>query len=261
MTHSQEDVCAALPGWIAQVEKEEASKGVPSAQFWKRIRMAFDLDCVIGCSPLVAPSSFQQVLKGRGEGWGTSHPPSSLVYNLLHLPADEQWHLCQNFKADGCWYALSRGSTLDHLSRDRLSTLGVTLTVFGRGNCTAAAEGSWTLAKLKAVRTAQDWTLWASRRATGDAADQERQRLRLSSLQLTEDGVLPVDLACPSAREVLQGQVGVAYSKECVVVATDGALKHDSAMGAAFVALGEGSPPAARRCLDRRHQSDPNSRA
>ena len=88
--------------------------------------MALDLDCVIGCSPLVAPTSFLQALNGRGEGWGTSQPPSSLVYNLLQLPADEQWHLCQSLKADGCWYALTRGSTLDHRSRDRLRILGVT---------------------------------------------------------------------------------------------------------------------------------------
>ena len=63
------------------------------------------------------------------------------------------------------------------------------------------------------MRTAQDWTLWASRRAAGDAADQERQRLRLSSIRLTENRVLLVDLLCPSpsAREVLQGPVGAAY--------------------------------------------------
>ena len=94
------------------------------------------------------------------------------------------------------------------------------------------------------LRTAQDWILWASRRAAGDAAYQERQRLRLtrSSIHLTEDGVIPVDLSFPSAGEVLQGPVGAAYSKEGVVVATDGALMNDGAMGAAFVALGDKVP-------------------
>ena len=42
-------------------------------------------------------------------------------------------------------------------------------------------------------------------------------------IRLTEDGVSPVDLSCPSAREVLQGPVGPAYLKEGVVVTTDGA--------------------------------------
>lgn len=66
--------------------------------------------------------------------------------------------------------------------------------------------------------------------------------MRLSSMRLTEDGVFPVDLSCPSAREVMQGPVGAAYLKEGLVVATDGALKHDGAMGAAFVALGDRVP-------------------
>ena len=161
-------------------------------------------------------------------------------------------------KADSCWYALTRGSTLDHRSRDRLRTLGprlgATLTVFRRGDRAAAAKGSWRLAKLRTVRTSQDWTLWASPRAAGDAADQERQRLRLSGIHLTEDGVLPVDLSCPSAREVLQGPVGPAYLKDGVVVTTDGALKHDGAMGAAFVALGD-------KVVGRRRPSDLSSRA
>ena len=136
--------CASVrsAAWVDKVEKEEASKGVPSAQFWKGFRMALDLDCVIGCSPLVTQSSFPQALNGRGEGWGTSQPPPSLVYNLLHLPTDEQWQLRQSLQADGCWYALTLGSTLDHRSRDRLRTLGVTLTLFGRGNRAAAAKGS-----------------------------------------------------------------------------------------------------------------------
>jgi len=29
--YDPEGTCASLPGWIAQVEKEETSKGVPSA--------------------------------------------------------------------------------------------------------------------------------------------------------------------------------------------------------------------------------------
>ena len=106
--YDAEDVCAALPGWIAQVEQEERCKGVPSAQFWKGLRTALDLDCIIGCSPLVAPSSFPKAMNGQGEGWGLSLPPPSCpVYNLLHLPAAEQWRLCQSLKAESCWYALT----------------------------------------------------------------------------------------------------------------------------------------------------------
>jgi hypothetical protein len=66
---------------------------------------------------------------------------------------------------------------------------------------------------------------------------------RLGSIRLTEDGVVPLDLACPSTREVLRGPMASAYAYEGVVfVAIDGSLKHDGAMGAAFVALGNRVP-------------------
>ena len=197
-------VCTVLPWWIMQVEKAESSKGIPSVQFWKRVRTALDLDCVIGCSQLVAPSSFPRALSGPGEGWGIN------VYNLLHLFTDEQWNLCQSLKADSFWYTLTRGSTLYHVARDQLRTLSVALTVFRRSTRAAAAKGCWSLAKLQAVRTAQDWTLGATRRAAGPAANQERQRLRLDSPFLTEDGTFPLDRFCPSAREVLHGPVRAA---------------------------------------------------
>ena len=112
------------------------------------------------------------------------------MYNLLHLPVAEQWRLCQIFKVDS-WYALTRGSTLEHRTSDRLRTLGTTLTVFRRGQQPRTAGGAWRLAKLKTVRTALGWTLQASRRAAGEADNQELKRLRLSRIRLTEDGVFP----------------------------------------------------------------------
>ena len=36
----------------------------------------------------------------------------------------------------------------------------------------------------------------------------------------------------------MQGPMAAAYTYEGLVVATDGSLKHDGSMGAAFVALG-----------------------
>jgi hypothetical protein len=53
--YDPEEMCASLPGWIAQDEihdKEETSKGVPCAQFWKKLRTSLALDCIFGCSPL-----------------------------------------------------------------------------------------------------------------------------------------------------------------------------------------------------------------
>jgi hypothetical protein len=216
----------SLPGWIAQVEKENTSKAVPSAQFWKELRASLALDCVIRCSPLVAPSSFPMAQNGQGEGWGFNlPPPSCIIYSLLvlHLSAaPEQWHVCQSLRADKCWYALTRGSTLDSSTKEKLISLGMVLRVFRRGTSTAAAKGCWRLAKLKTVITAQDWTLWSSRAAAGSEASQEQQNLLLSSICLTDDGVVSLELARPSAQEVLRGPMVSVYAYEGVVVTTDG---------------------------------------
>jgi hypothetical protein len=134
----------------------------------------------------------------------------------------------------------------DRRTKERLMSLGLVLTVLRRGTRAAAARGCWRLAKLETGRTAQDWTLWSS----SSEASQERQKQRLGSIRLTNDGVIPLDPACPSAREVLRGPMASAYAYEGVVVATDGSLKHDGAMGAAFVALGcLLSPPPPPPCL------------
>jgi hypothetical protein len=76
---------------------------------------------------------------------------------------------------------------------------------------------------------------------------------RLDSIRLMADGVVPLDLGCLSSREARLGPVSAAYTRSCIVVATDGSLKKSGAMGAAFVAkdnrlpsrtpLGEGSGP------------------
>jgi ribonuclease HI len=48
--------------------------------------------------------------------------------------------------------------------------------------------------------------------------------------------VVPLDLGCPSSREALLGPAGAAYTRSGIVVATDGSLKKNGAMGAAVVA-------------------------
>ena len=67
-----ESICAALLGWVAQVEKDKASRGVACAQFWHGVRVILDAECVVGCNPLVAPSSFPVAVRcwGMLEGWG-----------------------------------------------------------------------------------------------------------------------------------------------------------------------------------------------
>ena len=50
-------------------------------------------------------------------------------------------------------------------------------------------------------------------------------KLLADSIRLTADGVVPLDLTCPSSREALLGPAGAAYTRSGIVVATDGSLK------------------------------------
>ena len=54
---------------------------------------------------------------------------------------------------------------------------------------------------------------------------------------------MPLDLSCPSAREAALGPAGNAYRHHGVTIGTDGSLKRDGAMGAAFVSM-NGRVPA-----------------
>jgi ribonuclease HI len=61
-------------------------------------------------------------------------------------------------------------------------------------------------------------------------------------LKRRADSVVPLDLTCPSSREALLGPAGTAYTKNGIVVATDGSLKRDWSMGAAMVAKDDRLP-------------------
>ncbi len=50
------DECRTLLMLIAEVEKEELTRWVPSAQFWTQVKSVLAADCILGCNPLFAPS-------------------------------------------------------------------------------------------------------------------------------------------------------------------------------------------------------------
>jgi hypothetical protein len=60
-------------------------------------------------------------------------------------------------------------------------------------------------------------------------------KVRLSRLRLIADGVDPAD---PCSREAAYGPVGRVYRYPGIVVATDGSIKDDGRIGAAFVSMG-----------------------
>jgi hypothetical protein len=53
-----EFLCEEIPAWVSHVEKHESRRGFLSHQFGHCLRVALDLDGIIGCFPLVAPYSF-----------------------------------------------------------------------------------------------------------------------------------------------------------------------------------------------------------
>jgi hypothetical protein len=59
---------------------------------------------------------------------------------------------------------------------------------------------------------------------------------RAYSIRPTADGVVPLDLTCPSSREALLGPTVAAYTRSGVLVATDGSLRRNGSMEAALVA-------------------------
>jgi ribonuclease HI len=85
------------------------------------------------------------------------------------------------------------------------------------------------------VQSQEAWTLWASARVAEVEGDELKEALQ--AIPLTRDGTVPLVRSCPSFREARLGPVGSALAHAGVIVATDGAVKEDGRMGAAYVAL------------------------
>ena len=140
-------------------------------------------------------------------------------------------------RSDQEWYALTLSGTLGSQTKALLLRTGSAITVFRRGTRAAAVKGGWRQAKLGAVKTDAAWTLWASHGATGSVEAQAAQRELFRRIHLSADGVTPIDLSCPSAREAALGQCGQVYSYGGTVVAGDGSLKKNGSIWAAIVSL------------------------
>jgi hypothetical protein len=126
---------------------------------------------------------------GTQKGWGRlTRTGSARLYNLLTLSMDEQRQnglVRGGLAAGGIGYALTRTSTLDPQVKTRLVAEANPVHVFGRGTRAAAARGSWRKGILKATKTAEGWTLWASLSAVAGRQRRAELKLRLQHLRLT----------------------------------------------------------------------------
>jgi hypothetical protein len=91
------------------------------------------------------------------------------------------------------------------------------------------------------VQSKETWTLWANAQTAGPAARELRDALK--AISLTRDGTVPLDSTCPAFREATLGPAGSYLTHAGVVVATDGSVKEEGRMGAAYVALDNRLPP------------------
>ncbi len=218
---------------------------MPSTQFWAQVQGVLQGDCILGCNPLIAPAAFARAFKNMGslEGWGHADRSAitRAVCSLLTIPKLEQLHMCRGLTAEGCWYVLTCRYTLDSEVKRHLEERANPCHIFSRGTRAAAAKGSWRTGKMGTVKILENWTVWAS---SGAAPNQQRRaelKLRLTALCPTVEGVAPSD---PLGREVASsyGPQGAVYQYDCILMATDGSLKDDGSMGAAFVSMGEHIP-------------------
>jgi hypothetical protein len=75
---------ACIPGWTAHVERYEKTEGFGSHQFWNGLRVELELDGIIGCYPLVTPSSLPySSWDGMSADWGCQLLPKRPIYDFL----------------------------------------------------------------------------------------------------------------------------------------------------------------------------------
>lgn len=240
--YDPEYMIRALPQWIAQTQKEEHSRGVPSLQLWRGICRAFQADVIVGCNPLVAPACFRSALCGRkGEGWGHMEAKARPVYNLMCMSDRELFVILDRLTRDKPWLALTRKKTLSAEAAGRLARIGTELFVWRKGSVVAASMGNWRKAQVRSVQSKEDWTLWSS--SVSAETEGAQLKLALQRIVLTRDGTIPLDLSCPSFREAQLGPAGSALKYSGLIVATDGAVKEDGRMGCSVVWLGNAMPP------------------
>ena len=231
----------ALPGWISQVQAEERSAGVPSHQLWRGICRAFRADLIVGCNPLVAPACFRAALDGReGDGWGRQETKVRQCHNFLCAPPALMHAIVNRLRSDAPWVALTREKNLKGEARTKLERVGTKVFAWGKGALVVASTGAWRKAQLRSIQSREEWTLWIN--AQTDELTRSKLTKELSELKLTRDGAVPLDASCPSFQEAQLGPSGSALNQQGVVVATDGAVKSDGRMGAAYVSLGDRLP-------------------
>ena len=241
-----EDVVAErLRGLIRDTEREEASRGVPSLQLWTGLVKNFQIECVSGSSLLVAPSCAPGIIRrwDSADGWGPlPQPGARMLHNTLTLSPSDQTNLLSALTPDGPWVCLTRASSAIPALQERLGKVGIHVHTFKRGSLIVASRGNWRKGKLTTARSSEEWSVVMSKALALSQEEIARARVAVKNITLTKDGVVPLDPSCPSFREAQLGPCGSALTSAGLIMATDGSVREDGAMGAAMVCMGNQVP-------------------
>jgi hypothetical protein len=115
-------------------------RGFDSQQFWHGLRIALNLDGVIGYCPLMAPSSFAfSSWDGMSADWGYQLRPNRPVFDLFCASPEliSVASLSKRMQADQIWFALTRRRTLDRGVNQVIERAGQVVTVNKKGSLIA----------------------------------------------------------------------------------------------------------------------------
>jgi hypothetical protein len=203
----------------AHVKKHESQLPSGSRQFWHGIRVALDADGIIGCCPLMAPSSFEYASwTGTSADWGSLYRSSRLIYSLLDTTQELQQFLSHSLQPDPVWFALTRRSNLDRGVKRVLQRTGQVVTVFKKGTKVAASKGSSSTGKLRAIQSLEDWCVWASKAATQTGLDTvgAQASAEAHSAELGPDRGDPIHEALMAAQAGISGGTGDPRESACL---------------------------------------------
>ena len=198
----------------AHVERQEQNRGISSHQFGADLQAALQADGIIGCCPLVAPTSFPFASwNGVTADWGHLLWPQCPVFDLLCSTPDEQrrltHHLARTGRQQGVVCTHQACNPVSAEAKKTLERSGRIVHVFRKGSRVAACKGSFRTARLRAVKSKEGWSRWASTAALRLQSTNGALKSALEAICLTEEGVVPLQLTdC----EALMGPAGSAYS-------------------------------------------------
>ena len=235
----QDQVLNSLPTWVQQAERSERTRGVASAQFWRGLRSASGANGYMGGPALLLPPFFELTIPADDDRLKDPLPSGAhrprvgrYVVDLLHRDLAFQQHIRVLLANPGrsVFVVVTRPSTLAPDTSAMLARRFTSVYTFEKGLTVASKKANWSRGSFDAIKSSEEWTVWAPRALDGVAREQMRERLE--AMTFSRDGTVHFDPNCPSIEEIKLGASGHLYGGDILLAATDGSVKKDGSMGA-----------------------------